>query len=433
MSQPPASSFKKKWEHDEILDTLGSAAPNPESKYPDSLLCVLHSTVVKLMVEFQRVGEPQHEVVKPHVVFHLLLQPCHVRQVCQTCRLSMDYTAVGPNGVGGSLALKGADFIGSHRMATGSFGFVATLKGQEAKVQNWIKALLGHYDQPPLYPGSICGDMTEFEFTQVKNIKGAESQMDGCRDWIAQAFTRFYLAGWVALSGLEVAATPIFYNGQEVKYLNFNQVLPRHKGPIDFAPYWFPDIIEKKFTMTPSAQYPYGVTIQSIPMWRGTFLDKSVVRHEKVTCYRDGKPQHTFHYKYLPLSRPGSAGDSSKGGIPPRGRPGNPGPSTTIPDRSRDLSASRSSGLNPPNTGAVRGNKNSGGGSESGKALSATQVRAWVKFSIQGEEILRDANERPKENGFVTIYDLNKHHIGHFNINTTEYRRRQDPWNSRSC
>ncbi|KUI62424.1 hypothetical protein VP1G_09545 [Cytospora mali] len=162
----------------------------------------------------------------------------------------------------------------------------------------------------------------------------------------------------------------IFYDDQEVEYLNFNQVLHRHEDPIDFAPFWFPDIIDKKFNMTPNAQYPYGVTIQSIPMWRGVFLDKSVVRHEKVIYYHHGSipPPGGPGNPVPPTSIPHRSRD------PSAGHSGGPGPSTSVPDRSRDPSASRSGDTKPPNAGAVRGNKNSGGNSESGKASSATQV-----------------------------------------------------------
>lgn len=390
-------STSREWERDEILSTLRSPAPGAGATPPDDLIAILHSKLTQLRVEFLVVGSPEHGIVKPHVVFHFILQPCHQRQRFKQCRLSMEYTGDGSNQDGGELTLTGSGFIGSHHKATGSFGFVLTPSGRNATVGSWIKILLG-LSQTQQFPGSIRGDLTVFDFNEVQVDAPTRQQMDGCRDWIAQAFTRFYLVGLVTMCGQDLQETPALYGGQPVTYLNFNQTIPSRATGIQPAPFWFPDIIDKKFTMSPDPQHSRGVKVEPIRMWRGRFHDRNVLRHEMVTIYsNDGSQTFNFRYNYHAPPRTGSSGGSSGG------QTGGAGGSSGHP-------SSSSSG-------------HGGGGSQPRATSNAAQAKTWVSVKVNGKEKgVRDANARPDNNGFVLVYDTKKVKVGTYNPQTKVFK-----------
>lgn len=79
--------------------------------------------------------------------------------------------------------------------------------------------------------------MTKFDIVEQQVDALVSSQMDGCRDWIAQAVTGFYLVGLLTLCGQELEATPAFYEGQQVTYRNFNELIPSGSNSIQPAPF----------------------------------------------------------------------------------------------------------------------------------------------------------------------------------------------------
>ncbi|KAK7697170.1 hypothetical protein SLS64_013823 [Diaporthe eres] len=358
----------------------------------------------------------------------------------------MDYTGHGSTRNGGVLNLDAVTFTGSHLRATGSFGFVLTPAGKAAKVEYWIGILMGRHGRQR-YPGPIAGDMTDFDFNPLRVNARVQTQMDGCRDWIAQAVTRFYLVGLVTLCGQELEVTPALYDGEPVTYLNFNATIPNRSDSIQPAPFWFPDIIDKKFVMTPTAQHPRGVTIQSVPMWRGKFYDSNVVRSETVNVYNGNMSEHfTFRYNYHELPRPGSASGRPGGSPPSQPPPGgsggsgapsssssggsgakkptsvpNPGQPVGPPRPSAGAGAGASTGGNPGNRNQDSGTP-SGGKPQSGQAPTVAKKHAWVPVKIKGQDKgSRDENARPDKHGWVPVYS-NKLHTGHFNPKTQEYK-----------
>lgn len=323
----------------------------------------------------------------------------------------MEYTGEGSNQDGGTLTLTGSNFTGSHLRATGAFGFVLTPKGRESTVKTWITALVGRYTNQ-LYPGPVQGDLSQFDFHELRVDAPTESQMDGCRDWIAQAFTRFYLIGLVTMCGQELEETPALYNGRQVTYLNFSRAIPSRAHAIQPAPFWFPDIIDKKFTMTPTAEHPTGVTIQAIRMWRSKFHDRSVIRQETVNVYNNNRSEHfTFCYNYIDPSRPGSTGGASAGRPPSRGQGGS-GPSSSPPSgaggsaQTGKPNTGRPSGSQPTNTSAGGGKPGNGGAPSTGASTGNDGTPSWVVVNVKGEvKGVRNVNAKPDKDGCVIVYD----------------------------
>lgn len=341
----------------------------------------------------------------------------------------------------GILRIQAAGFAGSHRRATGSFGFVLTQDGRSTKVRDWIQVLRAHPSQQQRL-GPMRGDLTVFDFTE-QYVPGAlmPEQMDGCRDWIAQAFTRFYIAGLVTLCGQELEQTPALYSGNQVTYLNFNQLIPSRANSVQPAPFWFPDIIDKNFVMTRTPQHPYGVTVQSLPMHRGTFHDRLVVRQETVTVFnRDGSQTYTFRYNYHNRSRPGSASGGPGGPPPPQppgGGNGGFGPSYYFPPGGNGAGGSTGGpsyvnpgGPPPPGAGAGQAGWNqAGSGAPSSrkpkpsKKPAPTVAPALVDVMYKGKYRGRcDKNAKPDKKGRVPVYLDNKPN-GLFHPKTEEYYR----------
>lgn len=331
------------WKRPEILEALKSMESNPTSICSDELFYIMNSTVTDLVVEFLLVGTPEHNIRKPHVIFHLTLKRYHEHQDSIGCLISMEYIGGGPHGTGGVFTIKSAEFPKSHTKATGAFGFAVTPTGKLFRVRDWVRVLLGRYNQQLQNSMGIGGDMTEFDFKEV------QGHMDGCRDWITQAFTRFYLMNLVTLCGIEMKDTPALYKGeQEVIYLDFNKLIPKRMVGSREAPFWFPDIIDKRFSVTSPAQKPLVITIERIKMWRGRFHDPNVVRYELVKVLENSSTLFSIDYNYHPPSRPGSAGYPSGGGLPPPNRP------------SGANASSSSGGGNKPTGKITAGNKPTG-------------------------------------------------------------------------
>lgn len=174
------------WQGPRIINDLSSPAPHARSANPDALLSVLNSTITQLRVDFLLIGDTGDGIVKPHVLLHLSLRPCHPRQEFTVCRLSMEYSGEGLNGNGSALTTNSARFHGSHHKATGSFGIVLTQTGRNTKVKDWPGVLMGRFSQQK-YTGTIRGDMTKFDFVEQQVDALVSSQIDGCRDWIAHS------------------------------------------------------------------------------------------------------------------------------------------------------------------------------------------------------------------------------------------------------
>jgi hypothetical protein len=375
------------WAGQQLLNALDIRATGINPR----LLDILHSKIKQFMVEFLVIGEADDGVVKPHVIFHLLLNPYNQNQEFTACRLSMEYEALGPTRDGGALTITGSNYQGSHRKATGSFGFVLTSAGKETTAKTLLNIILGrHSSQRQL--GPLHGDLSQFDFNELQVAARTQSQMDGCRDWIAQAFTRFYLLGLITMCGQELQQTPALYEGQQVTYLNFNQHIPSRSATIQPAPFWFPDIIDKKFIMTPTAQHPTGVTIQPIKMWRGRFHDRTVTRQETVNVYNNNRSEHfTFCYNYTDSSRPSSAGGPSSG--------------------------------QPPSRGGGNGQTGTGSTPAGGASTAERGQPSWVSVMVSGKEKgVRDANARPDKNGWVPVYDRKKNAKGHYHLLQKVYK-----------
>ncbi|KAL1875813.1 hypothetical protein Daus18300_003004 [Diaporthe australafricana] len=342
---------------------------------------------------------------------------------------------------------RGFDFGRSHIRATGSFGFVLTPAGKEATIKDLVNILYGHGTNPK-YPGPINGDLTEFDFNEVIVNAPIESQMDGCRDWIAQAFTRFYLMGLVTLCGQALEDTPALYENQLVTYHNFNQAIPNRASPLQPAPFWFPGIIDKKFKMTPTKELPHGVTVEPIRMWRGRFHDRDVTRLETVNvCTSDMSQQFTFRYNYHEPSRPTSSGRPSGGPPPSRGPGGRSDSGGGSGSRGGSGSGGRSGPSSNSSSGVTSGNrptgetksansggqqqphagtgarKVSGGGTTSGAAPAAPKAQSWISVKVDGvAKGMRDANAKPDQNGWVAVYDSQKQRKGYFNVKANVYK-----------
>lgn len=328
---PPASPFRMSGYHSkldtsQILEILGSPPPTPESTHQRDLKWLLHSHVEELLVEFLAIRVENHKARKPHVVFHFNFRPFSQFQFYKACQLSMEFTADGSSGNGGEMFIKQRNFAVSHMSSTGSFGFSVKDLGKGVTFDFWLRTLLGRHKNP-----GLRGDLTQYEFAEVENPEGGVNLMDGCRDWISQAFTRFYLAGLVNIFGRDLKETPALYEGHEVTYLNFEETVPK-RAKLGDDPFWFPDVIDKRFMMTPSTKVPAGVTVQSLPMWRGKFHDDRVIRYETLTIQNSKGESFTFIYSYQgsvqpavgPLGGGGGSGGGS-GGPPPPGGPNHSG------------------------------------------------------------------------------------------------------------
>lgn len=319
------------WQGNTIFAALRQAAPDPRrARHPNRLVSIIHSRITRFRVEFLVVAD-EYGIVKPHVQFHLTLDPCHGMQEVTECRLSMKFLGEEVDNDVGELTLKASNFTGSHQRASGSFGFPLTQRGGSTKVRDWIQILRAHHSQQQLLNHhGIRGDLTGFDFTE-QFVAGAimPQQVDGCRDWIAQAFTRFHQVGLVALFGQELDDTPALYQNNEVRYLNFNQAIPNRSNYLQPAPFWFPDIIDKKFVARPTAEIPNAVRIQSLPMHRGRFHDATVVRQEIVIVSNmDGSDTYPFYYNYYNEASAGGPPGGPPPPQPPPGPPGGPGPSS---------------------------------------------------------------------------------------------------------
>lgn len=364
------------WNRSQILQGLEAIedAESKDKKYaPRSeselqLGFILEANVTNLRVEFIPNNTPAG-LVDPRVIFQISLLGPGKGMPARQCQLSMEYTGDTDRG---ELTLKNSGFNGTSPDATAAFDFNLKRKGKRELFREWIRVLQAKSKNKALYSMAIAGDMTKFNFKQV-TVNGRR-QVEGTRDWIAQAFTRLYIEGMVDLRGT-CLFTSALNNYQVATYDNFN--------PQDFR---FQNIIDKTFRASPSKKKdaPPHVLVQEMPMYRGTFTDPRFYHHDKVKIYDESKtPQSEFRYNYEPLPAPAPAQAQAGPSGGQAARPGGNGPIVVAPPRPTEWLAVRLPG---------------------------------------GVSLRRDANARADSHGYVSVYDSRGNRAGKFHPKKEVYK-----------
>ncbi|ROV97246.1 hypothetical protein VSDG_04752 [Cytospora chrysosperma] len=297
------------WTEADVTRVLNSGLSEQSSENLEDLRLILLSRVEQLRVEFLRVGTPADNVVKPHVVFHVNLAPYSPDQEYRSFRISMQYEGGGDHGLSGVFRIIARSYITSSWKATGSFGFGITRQGKLVRVMDWVNAIRGRYNDPLVERHNLSGNIMGFDFVATNE----RPAVDGCRDWIVQAFTRFYLLGFVNLWGVELGEAPALNQSAFPSYEDFNSAIPRGRFPALNMPdaFWFPDVIDKRFVHDSSNSN--RIRIQPIRMWReqsiGTKRWYFGAKPSNTTTFpceirRRGVPHQDHHHRDLDQCHP---------------------------------------------------------------------------------------------------------------------------------
>ncbi|KAI6517765.1 hypothetical protein MCOR05_011455 [Pyricularia oryzae] len=271
------------------------------------LQTALRTRIHSLAVEFLDVGNDY----KPHVVFMLVFKEKILNDNIAAARLSIENSL----GIGtGNCQIKLLSYNTRTERSTGfTFNFKpdpSSTRGRRIQptLLDFVHVINGqHSDLPLQFSGS---DLTAFNFVEVSGQPLGRSidLWDGCRDWISQAFVRFYYLGWIEweLGGI-LGKTDSFGPGGSVR--THYEVFKRtddNQPKIKWKSAAFHDVIGLYFTPTaPTARSSSSrgggsqaqhVYYNALPMEQGTFLQPSAAEGRMLAVERaDGV---WFHLPY---------------------------------------------------------------------------------------------------------------------------------------
>ncbi|KAK0705723.1 hypothetical protein B0T21DRAFT_455259 [Apiosordaria backusii] len=355
----------------------GRDVENASRSYPD-LAWALQQRIRHFTVEFLASSE-----TKPHVIFKVNLNAQKVagnRRVINAARVSMEAGegAKTRDDNCGVCQIKLCDYVTQTRIASAGFEFRVT--NPNFTLGDFMRLIIGRPDTDT--------DMRMFNFREVKG--GA---LDGCRDWVTQAFIRAYMArcvGWeiVGITGPDgESAKP------EEEYERISMQAERGATYIDWkhGRPGFHDVIGKFFDARRTARAGRDRTSSKVIVYRNLPLENGRFWAERfsrvVHVVDEQRNRVTLPYRDLSKagtglgrtpspssSRPSSSGYSSsrsasstRGSAPPpttrhigRSSPSAPAPSRygTAPDPRygssvSDSHSSRGGAAPPPSRGVA--------------------------------------------------------------------------------
>lgn len=219
------------YEVDEIFDIINEGKQLQER---------LDAQISQLFVEFLNYGD-----VLPHVIFRMTF----TRPVTgfHGAQLSLDLDGRVEDAVDGRFTLKFLKYLGRSHGASASFQFNwngFSKDGYAVTLGDVLELLRGSGEKYGLNP-QLNTDITVFDFTMVD---GPSRHVDGCRDWLSQAFVRMNYVGWVGWKIVSITKAAEVRGGTRIP----EEIPSQRPGEavetrIDWSTAGFHDIIGKQF------------------------------------------------------------------------------------------------------------------------------------------------------------------------------------------